>query len=122
MTGFTSSWVSTRSPITMAPPPAGWKASQEPSARAGSIATPSSVTLRSVRGRPNLWTPPGWSAPGLPRTSSTRFQSVSAATAGVARTGAARANAAKASVVARMDGLPLLLVPDNVPRSRLCFK
>ena len=38
--------------MTMAPSPAGSKASHEPSASAGLIATPSSVTFRSERGRP----------------------------------------------------------------------
>jgi hypothetical protein len=36
------------------PPPASLNAAQEPSASAGLIAIPSSVTLRSARGNPTL--------------------------------------------------------------------
>src|SRR4051812_32940123 len=52
ITGLTSSAVSTRSPITMAVPPWLRNASQLPSAKPGLIATPSTVTCRSVRGSP----------------------------------------------------------------------
>ena len=52
MTGLTSSLVRTRSPMTMASSPIFWNASHEPSANPALSSTPSSVTLRSVRGRP----------------------------------------------------------------------
>ena len=52
MTGVISVSSSTRSPITMASPCIGAKATQPPSASAGLMAMPSSVTCRSDRGRP----------------------------------------------------------------------
>ena len=61
MTGPTSASVKTRSPMTMVWSLISWKASQEPSASAGLIAIPSSVTLRSGRGRLKRCTPPGCS-------------------------------------------------------------
>src|SRR5580704_9856770 len=66
-TALTSSAVNTRSPMTIAWSPIFWNASQDPSASAGLISTPSSTTLRSLRGRPTRYTPPGISDPDLPR-------------------------------------------------------
>ena len=52
MTGLTSSMVSTKSPIAMPLSPIFSNASQLPSAKPAFSSTPSSVTFRSVRGRP----------------------------------------------------------------------
>src|SRR5215475_295084 len=52
MTGLISVSSSTRSPMTIAPPWTGLNAVQPPSARVGRMVTPSSVTLRSLRGNP----------------------------------------------------------------------
>ena len=51
MTGLISVSVSTTSPITIAPPCAGSNATQPPNASAGLIATPSTATFRSERGK-----------------------------------------------------------------------
>src|SRR5215831_18749489 len=60
--------------ITSSPLPVFLKAPQEPSASAGSTATPASETLRSARGQPNRWTSPGMSFPAEPKTLSTASQ------------------------------------------------
>ena len=52
ITGLTSLCSSTRSPMTIAMFPIGSNAIQPPSAKAGRMVTPSSVTCRSVRGKP----------------------------------------------------------------------
>jgi hypothetical protein len=52
MTGLISVSSSTRSPITMGPSCIGLNAIQPPSASDGLIVTPSSVTVRSLRGKP----------------------------------------------------------------------
>src|SRR5579872_52839 len=78
MTGLTSSSVSTRSPITIACSPTAEKASQPPSAKPDLMSTPSSVTLRSVRGKPTRYTPPGMRLPFLPSASPTLSQAGSA--------------------------------------------
>ena len=52
ITGLISVSSSTRSPMTMAPPCIGLNATHPPSASAGLMVTPSSVTFRSVRGKP----------------------------------------------------------------------
>src|SRR5215212_10004090 len=52
ITGVTSDSSSTRSPIAITwPPPISLNAAHDPSASAGLIATPSSVTARSPRGK-----------------------------------------------------------------------
>mgnify|MGYP001578354644 CR=1 FL=1 len=58
MTGFTSSWKSTRSPITMASAFLPfWEASQDVSPMKGRMTEPSTVTFTSVRGEVTLNTP-----------------------------------------------------------------
>src|SRR6266481_3494881 len=80
ITGLISVSSSTRSPITMASPCIGANATHPPSASAGLIATPSSVTCKSERGSPYRWTSPETAAV-LPSAASTFFQSMSAALA-----------------------------------------
>src|SRR5260221_10245982 len=81
ITGLTSASLRTRSPIIIVPPSDGRKATQEPSARLGLSATPSTVIWRSVRGRHHLWPPPARMVPGLPRIWSILPQSTSVASA-----------------------------------------
>ena len=52
ITGVISLSSKTRSPIIIALPWTGLKAVHPPSANAGFIVTPSSVTFKSVRGKP----------------------------------------------------------------------
>src|SRR5437879_3922961 len=78
MTGVISVSSRTRSPITIAWPCIGAKATQPPSARAGLIWIPSSVTCRSDRGRPYRWTSP-LTVAVFPSATSTFFQSMDCA-------------------------------------------
>src|SRR5678816_3819224 len=74
MTGVISSSVSTRSPIATTPPVTAFIATHPPSANAGLIDTPATVTCRSLRGKLNRCTSPGWTTDGLPTNESTAFQ------------------------------------------------
>src|SRR6266705_1968172 len=60
--------------MTMAPELVAWNATHEPSARAGLRGTRSTATVRSLRGKPNLYTSPGCSAPVRPNACSTAVQ------------------------------------------------
>lgn len=68
--------------------------SQDPSANAGLISTPSSMTLRSLRGRPTRYTPPGIAEPVLPNASPTDFIHAGSAAAADVERRAATASAA----------------------------
>src|SRR5258708_2188735 len=82
MTGLISVSSSMRSLITMVRPCIGLNATQPPRANAGLMVTPSSVTVRSVRGKPYRRTSLD-TAGFLPSASSTFCQSISCACAEV---------------------------------------